>query len=129
MPSWTRAPPESLMKTNGRAGLQRGLHHLDDLDAVHLAGGAAHDGEVLAGDVDRDAHHRAPVPVTTPSAGMSALSMPKVVRPVAADSADLLEGAVIQERVDALTRGQLALARAASDAAPPPPPSAPDAAH
>ena len=55
MPSCTRAPPESLMKTNGLPFLQRQLHHVGDLVRVDLAGGAAEDGEVLAGKVDEAA--------------------------------------------------------------------------
>ena len=76
MPSCTRAPPESLMKTNGVPCLSAGSQHLGDLVGVHLAGGAAGHREVLAGDVD-GRPSTAPLPVTTPSAGMSALSMPK----------------------------------------------------
>ena len=55
MPSCTRAPPESLMNTNGEPGLQRKLHHFGDLVAVDLARRAAGDSEILAGQMDQPA--------------------------------------------------------------------------
>ena len=55
MPSCTRAPPESLMKTNGLPVFSDSLHHVGDLVAMHFAGRAAGHGEVLAGQVDQAA--------------------------------------------------------------------------
>ena len=77
MPSWTRAPPESLMKTNGEPVLRVACIIADDLVGVDLAGGATGDGEVLAGDVHQAGRSTVPSPVTTPSAGRSASAMPK----------------------------------------------------
>ena len=44
---------------------------------MDLAGGAAHHGEVLAGEVNQAAVDRCRSPVTTPSAGSSLPAMPK----------------------------------------------------
>ena len=58
MPSCTRAPPESLMKTNGEPVFSDCSIDVGDLDRVDLAGRAAGDGEVLAGQVDQAAVDR-----------------------------------------------------------------------
>jgi hypothetical protein len=123
MPSWTRAPPESLMKTNGVPHLSADSIISDDLLAVRLAGRAAHDGEVLAGDVDGTAQHRAGAGDDTVG-GHVGLVHAEGDRPVAAEQRRLLEEPSIQEGVDALARGQLALARAASASRASPPPDA-----
>ena len=52
MPSWTRAPPESLMKTNGLPVFRESSHHVNDLGAMDLSGSAAQHGEILAGEME-----------------------------------------------------------------------------
>lgn len=55
MPSCTRAPPGIVNEDEGRARLERQLHHVDDLGAVDFSGGAAAHREILAGNM----HHTA----------------------------------------------------------------------
>ena len=77
MPSCTRAPPESLMKTNGVPDLSAdSIISTTFLECISPAEPPATVKSWLAMWTGRPS--TAPVPVTTPSAGMSALSMPKV---------------------------------------------------
>jgi hypothetical protein len=87
---------------------------------VHLAGRAAGDGEVLAGEVHRRPSTDA-APVTTPSAGRSLPGHAEERGAVLGEQAGLLEAAGVDERVDALARRQLALARCLSSLSAPPP--------
>ena len=87
---------------------QRALHRLGDLDVVRLAGRAAHDGEVLAGDVDRASHHRR-VAGDHAVGGHVRLVHSEGGGPVLPEGAGLDEGARIGEGVDALARRQLPL--------------------
>ena len=50
-----------------------------------------------------------PQPVTTPSPGMLVFSMPKSVAAVLDEHVELLERALVEQQLDALARGQLAL--------------------
>ena len=90
------------------AGLEGQLHHVGDLVRVDLAGGAAEDGEVLAGEVDEPA-------VDGGGAGDDAVGgdllagHAEVDLAVLGEQADLLEAAGIDEGVDALAGGELAL--------------------
>ena len=109
------------MKTNGLPRLQGQLHDLGDLEGVDFAGGAAEDGEVLAGEVDEPA-------VDGGGAGDDAVGgdllagQAEVDLAVLGEQADLLEAAGIDEGVDALAGGQLARAAfcLARRSAPPP---------
>ncbi len=77
MPSWTRAPPESLMKTNGVPHLSADSIICTTLiECISPAEPPMTVKSWLATWTGRP--RTAPVPVTTPSAGMSALSIPKV---------------------------------------------------
>ncbi len=90
------------------AALEGQLHHVGDLEGVDLAGGAAEDGEVLAGEVDEPA-------VDGGGAGDDAVGgdllagQAEVDLAVLGEQADLLEAARIDEGVDALAGGELAL--------------------
>ena len=90
------------------AALERQLHHVGDLEGVDLAGGAAEDGEVLAGEVDEPA-------VDGGGAGDDAVGrdllagQAEVDLAVLGEQADLLEAAGIDQGVDALAGGELAL--------------------
>ncbi len=78
MPSWTRAPPESLMKTNGVPVISDALSA--SVTLIEWASPAEPPMTVkswLAMCTGRP--NTEPEPVMTPSAGMSALSIPKVV--------------------------------------------------
>ena len=96
------------MKTNGLPVLQRQLHHVGDLERVDLAGRAAQDGEVLAGQMDEPA-------VDGGRAGDDAVGgnflagHAEVDLAVLGEQADLLEAAGIDQGVDALAGGELAL--------------------
>ena len=76
--------------------------------AKHLAEGAAEDGEVLG----EDAH---PAPVDRPEPGHDPIGVGTVVLqadrrgPVAGQHVELLERSLVEQIVDALTSGQLAL--------------------
>ncbi len=90
------------------AGLHRVVHDLDDLLAVDLAQAAAEHGEVVAVDRDRPAVHGA-------DAGDHAVAVravpldPEVVRAVPGQLVELGEGARVEQQVDPLAGGQLAL--------------------
>ena len=86
MPSCTRAPPESLMKTKGLPVLSDMFHHVGDLVAMDLARSTAGDGEILTGKVDQPAVDWAQ-PVTTPSAGMLFPAIPNSVARCSANRA------------------------------------------
>jgi hypothetical protein len=58
MPSWTPRATRIVNEDEGAASLQRKLHHVGDLGAVHLAGGAAGYREVLARQMNDSAIHR-----------------------------------------------------------------------
>ena len=107
MPSCTRAPPESLMKTKGDPVLSAWRHDLGDLGRVDLAGRAAHHGEVLAGEVDQASVDRG-------GAGHHAVG--RHLPPghaeqrgaVLGEQAELLEALRVDQRVDPLAGRQLA---------------------
>ncbi|MPM37910.1 hypothetical protein SDC9_84530 [bioreactor metagenome] len=92
----------------GRAGGERGLHHLDDLLGLRLAGRATHHGEVLGGDVHRAAEDG-------PRAGHHAVGRglggvhPEGGRTVRTEHPGLLERPGVEQGADPLTRGHLAL--------------------
>src|SRR5690606_2056565 len=91
-----------------RSVLQRQLHHLDDLLGVGEAERAAEDGEVLREDVDEP-------PVDGAEAGHDAVAVgPALFEAeagglVADERAEFLERALVQQDVQALAGGQLAL--------------------
>ena len=90
------------------AGLQREVHHLDDLLAVDLAQRAAEDGEVLGEHGDRAA-------VDGAVAGDHAVAVRAVVlqaevgRAVPGELVQLDERALVEQQFDPLTGRQLAL--------------------
>ena len=90
------------------AGLQRVVHDLDDLLAVDLAERAAEHGEVLAEHADRPAVDGAVAGDHAVAVGPVGLH-PEVVRPVPGQLVELGEGARVEQQVDPLARGHLAL--------------------
>lgn len=90
------------------AGLQREVHHLDDLLTVDLAERAAEDGEVLRVHADGAAVDRA-VPGDDTVPVRPVLLDAEVRRAVPGEFVQLHEGILVEQEVDALTRGQLAL--------------------
>ena len=100
---------------HGRAGLERQVHDLDDLLGVGLRERSAEDREILREDVGRAAVDQA-------VAGDEAVAVDhlfvhaEVVAAMADQLVGFLEGAFVEQQVDALARGELAfgvLARAA----------------
>ena len=95
----------------GRGGQ---VHHLVDLLGEDLAQGAAEDGEVLAEDAD-------PPAVDGAEAGDHAVGVGPVVLqahavgPVPGQHVELLEGALVEQVLDPLAGGQLALGVLALD--------------
>ena len=59
MPSWTRAPPESLMKMKGVPFTRDMCIAAANLDRVHLPRRATGNREVLAGQMNQAAKHGA----------------------------------------------------------------------
>ena len=90
------------------ASLEREVHDLDDLLAEDLSQGSAKHGEVLC----EDAHGS---PVDGAVAGDHAVAVgalgieTEVVRTVTCERVDLLEGTLVEECLDPLHRGELAL--------------------
>jgi hypothetical protein len=89
-------------------GLQRVIHQLDDLLPVHLAQRAAEHGEVLAVHAHRPAVDGAETGHHAIAVGAVGLH-PEVVRPVPGQLVELGEGARVEQPVDPLPRGHLAL--------------------
>ncbi|GAA3695794.1 hypothetical protein GCM10022420_096880 [Streptomyces iranensis] len=90
------------------AGLQREVHHLDDLLAVDLAQRAAEDGEVLGEHGHRAAVHRA-VPGDDAVAVGAVVVQAEVGGAVPGELVELHEGALVEQQLDPLTGRQLAL--------------------
>ena len=90
------------------AGLHREVEHLDDLLAVHLAERAAEHRDVLAEHADRTAVDRA-VAGDDAVAERAVLLHAEVGRAVPGELVQLDERAFVEERVDALAGGLLAL--------------------
>ena len=102
-----RAPPESLRPIDRRAHLHRQVHDLDDLGGVGLRERAAEDGEVLREGVGEAAVDAA-VAGDDAVAGHDLLGHAEVAAAVGDELVDLLEGAGVEQQLDALARGQLA---------------------
>ena len=106
-PSWIRAPPPSIQADQRAARLQRELHDLDDLLAVHLAEAAAEHRDVLAEHADRTV-------VDGAEAGDDAVAVrpsllhPERVRAVPGELVDLGEGVLVEQQLDPLACGLLA---------------------
>jgi hypothetical protein len=92
----------------GHAELERHVHHLADLAGVHLAQRAADDGEVLAEEVDRPALDQR-VPGDDAVAEELLLLHAEIGAAVRREAVELDEGALVDEELDPLARGQLAL--------------------
>lgn len=90
------------------AGLQREVHHLDDFLTVDLAERAAEDGEVLRVHADGAAVDRA-VPGDDTVPVRPVLLDAEVRRTVPGELVQLHEGTLVEQEIDALARGQLAL--------------------
>ena len=103
-----RAPPESLMPMHGTAGPQREVHDLGDLLGEHLAERAAEHRRVVAEDEHLPAVDRSPAG-DHPVAADPPLLHVEVGRPVKREHVELGERTGIEQPVDALTRGELAL--------------------
>ena len=102
-----RAP--AVVDADQRApGLERVVHQLDDLLPVHLAQRAAEHGEVLAVHAHRPAVDGAETGDHAIAVGTVGLH-PEVVRPVPGQFVELGEGARVEQPVDPLARGHLAL--------------------
>ena len=103
-----RAPGAVVQSDHRHAGRGGQVHHLVDLLGEDLAQGAAEHREVLAEDAD-------PPAIDGPEAGDHAVGVGPVVLeahavgPVPGQHVELLEGALVQEVLDALAGGQLAL--------------------
>ena len=107
-PSWMRAPPESSMPTHGHAAAQRELHDLDDLLAGDLAERSAEGREVLRVDGDGAAVDRADAGDDRVAVGARLLHAERGGA-VAHVLVELDEAAGVDEQLDALARGELAL--------------------
>ena len=90
------------------AHLHRLVHHLADLPGVGGGEGAAEDGEVLAEREHPPAVHEA-VADHHPVAGDPLPGHPEVVGIVLDEHVPLLEGPFVEEQIEALARGELAL--------------------
>ena len=102
-----RAP--AVVDADQRApGLERVIHQLDDLLPVHLAQRSAEHGEVLAVHAHRPAVDGAETGDHAIAVGAVGLH-PEVVRPVPGQLVELGEGARVEQPVDPLARGHLAL--------------------
>ena len=103
-----RAPPESLSPMIGAADPHGLIHDLADLLRVGFAERAADDREVLAEDEDLAAVDRA-VAGDDAVAGVAAL-LAGVVAAADLQDVELLEGALVQQKIDALAGCELAAA-------------------
>ncbi len=90
------------------AGLEGQVHDLDDLLAVDLAEAAAEDGGVLREDADVAAVDRA-VAGDDAVAERTVVGQAEVGAAVASEGVELDERSFVEERLDALASGQLAL--------------------
>ena len=108
---------DALLDTGARAVVQRDqrgtgrdghVHDLVDLGGVGLAQRAAEDPEVVRVDEDRPALDRAPAGDHTVGVGLLGLQA-EAGRPVPAQLLDLVERARVQQQLDPLACGQLAL--------------------
>lgn len=93
---------------DGAAGLEREVHHLDDLLPVDLAEGAAEDGEVLGEDGDRTAVDGAVAGDHAVAVGAVVLES-EVGRAVPGELVQFDERVLVQEEFDPLAGRQLAL--------------------
>src|SRR6185503_9295650 len=93
---------------DGRAVLERQVHHVRDLLRVLFREGAAEDGEVLREDEDDAAVDRA-VAGHHAVAGNPALGHAEVGGPMLDEDAGLLEGAGVEEELDPLAGSEAAL--------------------
>src|SRR5262249_13945807 len=101
--------PAGVVDKNERAaGFQGPLHHVGDLEGVDLAGRAAQHGEVLAGEVDEPAVDGGG-PGDDPVGGGFLAGQAELDLAALGEQAELLEAAGIDEGVDALAGGELAL--------------------
>ena len=96
------------MKTNGVPVFRLACIIATTFVGVHLAGAAAGHGEVLGGDVHGPAEDRA-LPGDHAVGGQIGVGQAEVGRPVLGEHAGLLERARVEQRVDPLTCGELAL--------------------
>ena len=99
MPSCTRAPPESLMKTNGLPVCSDSSIDVGDLVRMDLAGRAPQDGEILAGKVDEAAVDRGRAGDDAVGGNVLA-GHAEVGLAVLGEEADLLEAAGVDQGVD-----------------------------
>lgn len=90
------------------AGLQREVHHLDDFLTVYLAERAAEDGEVLRVHADGAAVDRPVAGDDTVSVGAVLLDA-EVGGAVPGELVELHEGTLVEQEIDPLAGGQLAL--------------------
>ena len=109
-----RAPGAVVQPDHRDARRGRQVHHLVDLLGEDLAQGAAEDGEVLAEDADPAAVDRAETGDDAVGVG-AVLLQAHAVGPVAGQHVELLERPLVQEVLDALPGGQLALGVVALD--------------
>jgi hypothetical protein len=107
MPSWIRAPPESLMKTNGEPVFMLSCIISTILSQWIFARGAARDGEVLARDVDESPLDGA-VPGDDAVRGEFLVLHAELGAAMTGEAVALLEGLGIEQDIDALAGGELA---------------------
>ena len=120
--SWMRAPAESSSQMNGIRFCSAISRMPRDLDLAGHAHRAGHHGEVVGDDRAAAAVDLAPAGDHAVGGRLPALH--RALREVrAAVHADLDERAAVDQQVDPLARGQLALARAAASIFSAPPPS------
>ena len=91
-----------------RARAHGEVHDLRDLARVRLGKRAAEDGEVLREDVDQPPVDAAVAGDEAVARAGAASSMPKSWRLVADELVEFLEGAFVEQQVDALARAELA---------------------
>ena len=103
-----RAPPESLRPIDRRADLHRLVHDLADLLGMRLAQRAAEHGEILAEDEDQAAVDRA-VAGDDAVARDFLLVHAEIVAAMLDEHVPFLEGAGVEQQLEPLARGELAL--------------------
>ena len=94
---------------DGRAHLERHVLDLDDLLGVRLGQRAAEHGEVLGEDEDRAAVDGAPAGDDAVAGDLDLLHA-EIARAVLDEHVELLEGALVEQKLDALAGRQLAAA-------------------
>jgi len=107
MPSWMRAPPESLNPTTGAPALSarsRTLQILAECISPREPPRAVKSWK----KANTGLPFTSPWPVTTPSEGITCLSIPEAGRPMGDKSVDLLEAALVEEELGAFARRELA---------------------